>query len=298
MIPTNKQASYKDLQNRLIKLEKLNEHRIEELTVVNKKLEESESLKSHFISNVTNEIINPFTSIIGLSKSIMSVKKEDWKRVITMVAMIHSEAFSLDFQLRNIFVAAKIESGEINPEITQVDIAQLVRGVIDQFSMEARRKNIRIIYKNMLQPNRGKKTFICTDAEKLKTILSNLLSNAVKFSKDSSDVEITSEAKDESVKFTVQDYGSGISEANQKIIFDRFKRVDSGISSINRGHGLGLSVIKSLLDILDGIILFDSRLNHGSCFAITIPIADSDTRDTAVSDQAFLFDELDQGELF
>ena len=80
----------------------------DELKTVNKKLEESESLKSHFISNITNEIINPFTSILALSRSILQVKKENWKRVISMVAMIHSEAFNLDFQLRNIFLAAKI----------------------------------------------------------------------------------------------------------------------------------------------------------------------------------------------
>ena len=84
----NRKECCKDLQDRLSKLEKYNEQQIVELNLANKKLEEAESMKSHFISNVTNEIINPFTSIIGLSKSIMSVKKEDWKRVITMVAMI------------------------------------------------------------------------------------------------------------------------------------------------------------------------------------------------------------------
>lgn len=87
----------------------------EELKQVNKKLEESEALKSHFISNITNEIINPFTSILGLSKTILAVKKEDWKKVISMVSLIHTEAFNLDFQLKNIFVAAKIEAGEIFP---------------------------------------------------------------------------------------------------------------------------------------------------------------------------------------
>ena len=90
----------------LEELKELNEKLLE----VNKKLEESEALKSHFISNITNEIINPFTSILGLSRSILAVKKENWKKVISMVALIHSEAFNLDFQLRNIFLAAKIEA--------------------------------------------------------------------------------------------------------------------------------------------------------------------------------------------
>ena len=120
----------------------------------------------------------------------------------------------------------------------------------------------------------------------------------MKFSYDSGDVVLTSETWDSGIKFTVEDYGRGISEANQKIIFDRFKRVDSGISSINRGHGLGLSIIKSLLDILAGNILIDSQLNQGALFAITIPGVDLDTAKAAVGDRAFLFDEMDQGELF
>ena len=87
-----------------------------ELQIVNKKLEESESLKSHFISNITNEIINPFTSILGLAKHILSVKKEDWKTVISMVALIHSEAFNLDFQLRNISLQRKLKLEKYVPK--------------------------------------------------------------------------------------------------------------------------------------------------------------------------------------
>ena len=79
----------------------------EELKIVNKKLEESEALKSHFISNITNEIINPFTSILGLSRNILAVKKENWKKVISMVALIHSEAFNLDFQITKYISCSK-----------------------------------------------------------------------------------------------------------------------------------------------------------------------------------------------
>ncbi len=122
----------------LEELKELNEKLIE----VNKKLEESEALKSHFISNITNEIVNPFASILGLSKSILSVKKEDWKKVFSMVAMIQTEAFSLDFQLKNVFAAAKIEAGEVYPEIGNVDIQNLVKSVTDSFRIEAQKKKV------------------------------------------------------------------------------------------------------------------------------------------------------------
>ena len=98
----------------------------EALIKLNQKPVNSEQLKSHFISNISNEIPDPFTSILGLSESILEVKRENWKKVIALVAMIHTEAFNLDFQLTNIFAAARIEAGEISPEIPDIDIKGLV----------------------------------------------------------------------------------------------------------------------------------------------------------------------------
>ena len=69
----------------------------------------------------------------------------------------------------------------------------------------------------------------------------------------------------------VKDYGTGISESNQQIIFDRFKRLDTGINSLNRGHGLGLSINKALIDMLNGTIDIKSKIAEGASFIVTIP---------------------------
>ena len=82
-----------------------------------------------------------------------------------MVAMIHSEAFNLDLQLRNIFMAAKIEAGDIYPEINHVDVTQLVEEVIDAFNFAARKKNIEIIHQDNLPANKGNVFCFQTDAE-------------------------------------------------------------------------------------------------------------------------------------
>lgn len=263
-----------------------------ELKETNKRLEESEAFKSHFISNITNEIINPFTSIMGLSRSILSVKKEDWKRVISMVAMIHSEAFNLDFQFRNIFVAAKIEAGELNPEIINVDIIGLIKSTIDNFKIEAKKKRIKILFNFKTENNNSKKAIFKTDPEKVKVILSNLISNAIKFSFVCTNIEINANLVNKILTIEVRDYGIGISDTNQNIIFDRFKRLDSGINSINRGHGLGLSINKSLLDLLDGKIHIQSELNNGTIFKISIPEYEMDS--TSISEagnETFFNDE-------
>ena len=245
----------------------------EKLKNVNKKLEESEALKSHFISNITNEIVNPFASILGLSTSILNIKKENWKKVYEMVSMIHSEAFSLDFQLKNVFAAAKIEAGEVYPEIGKVDIQNLVKSVTESFSFEAQKK--RVSFDLVLDLPKGKEIlfYFKTDPEKLKLILSNLITNAIKFSFDDGKITIKIGYEMQELFISIHNMGVDIPDDYQQLIFDRFERVDSSITSINRGHGLGLSIIKSLLGLLGGDVNFQSDKEKGTTFIVNIPEA-------------------------
>lgn len=287
----------KELRLRLEERKKLDDE-LKELSKdfqgVTKKLKESEALKSHFISNISNEIVNPFTSILGLSKAILSVEKNDWKKVVSMVALIHSEAFNLDFQLRNIFVAAKVEAGEIAPNITKVNIRSLVQTVIDAFNIVSRKMGIDIETQFNIEHGFGKNFYFKTDSEKLKLILSNLINNALKYSYKDSKVIIKVWVDDDILNASVQDFGTGISEKNQKIIFERFKRLDSGINSINRGHGLGLSITKALLDVLEGNIEIQSQKGEGSTFTISLPEAKNIIEGFSGEGNDIFFDEGDE----
>jgi len=278
-----------DNKRALDELKSLNE----KLNSVNKKLEESEALKSHFISNITNEIVNPFASILGLSKSILSVNKENWKKVFTMVALIHTEAFSLDFQLKNIFAAAKIEAGEVYPEIGKVDIQNLVKSVTDSFRIEAQKKKIVFDLRFEIPTGEENIFYYKTDPEKLKLILSNLISNAVKFSFDEGAITIRIWTENQGLSISVLDQGVEISDEFKKEIFDRFKRADSSITSLNRGHGLGLSIIKALLDLLGGSIDFKSDKDQPTIFTIFLPEAaeDEDSFTSSLNGNEMFFED-------
>ena len=265
----------------------------EELKRVNKKLEDSEALKSHFLSNITNEIINPFSSILGLAKSIMSVDKANWNKVKSMVSLIYYEAFNLDFQLRNIFVAAKIEAGEIYPETINVDIRHLLESVVDNFKYELQKKDLEVEGDFNIEPQTGSIYYYKTDPEKLKLIVSNLLSNAIKYSEEKGVIHLKTWEADNRLHVSVKDYGTGISEENQKIIFDRFKKLDSGIDSLHRGHGLGLSINKALVDLLNGEIDIHTREGEGSEFTISIPQLNSDISGFAFDDNEMFFNKDD-----
>jgi signal transduction histidine kinase len=250
------------------------------------RLNDSEALKSHFISNISNEIMNPFTSVLAISENILGVEKENWKKVIHMVSMIHTEVFNLDFQLKNIFAAAKLEAGEIAPEVTLINIDNLITNIIALFKYEARKKHLQIEY---LSENLNQEAVINfkSDAEKIHLIICNLLSNAVKFSYTEGKILIQTLKDGHNLVISVQDYGQGISKANEQIIFDRFRRVDSGINSINRGHGLGLSIIKAIVDMLNGRLTFKSEFSKGTLFQLHL--TESEDEITGISTDA---DEL------
>ncbi len=286
---------FKDNKESLNQLQKLTR----ELKEVNSKLEESEAMKTHFISNITNEIINPFAAILGLSRNILDVQKEDWDKVISMVHLIHSEAFHLDFQLKNIFSAAKLEAGEWMPEIMNVDMGELIDSLLDSFRYEAEKKQLSLEKEIETPGSTVEGFYFPTDAEKLKTALSNLLSNAVKFSYDKGRVVVKAWKQEAFLYISVTDFGAGVSEKNKKIIFDRFKRLDTGINSINRGHGLGLSVNKAIIDLLDGSIELESSPGQQTTFTIKLPAGQaSDMVDSTASDgNEFLFDS-DSDEVF
>ena len=255
---------FDEKKDSLAKLEKLTK----ELKEVNKKLTESEALKSHFISNITNEIVNPFTSIVVLSKNITLVKEGDWEKVNRMARLIHSEAFNLDFQLKNIFVAAEIEAGELFLDVSNVNIDQLIESVLESFLPEIQKKHLEFEFIKEENAERG--SSFKTDSEKFKIILSNLIDNAVKFSKNGK-IIVKRWYEDDVIHISVEDFGIGISAKNQQVIFDRFKRLDSGINSLNRGHGLGLSINKAILDFLDGDIQIKSENKKGTTFTFSIP---------------------------
>jgi signal transduction histidine kinase len=268
----------------------------EELQLVNKKLSESEALKSHFISNITNEIVNPFSSILGLSKNIIAAKDTDIVKIKSMAELIHSEAFELDFQLRNIFTAARIEAGEVSPDYIKTDINLVISSIIIAYKYKAEQKQLKINFSFEIDKNLTKDHYFRTDPEKLKLIISNLLSNSIKYSNAASRIEVKAWIDHGLLKVMVKDFGIGIDKKNLEIIFDRFQRLDSSINSLNTGHGLGLSVTKSLLELFNGEIEIASKRGVGSIFTITIPEGDeSNTDGYALDGNEFIFGNSEDG---
>lgn len=242
-----------------------------QLQIVNHKLEKSEHVKSQFLSNIKNEVNNPLASILGLSRNIFSFKNLTPEKIASSAELIYMEAFNLDFQMANIFMAAEIEAGEAFPNYMHVDIHQLLQHAIDSFAHLTKKKNISIELKN--QTDLEELIFV-TDSEKLQRIVQNLLSNAIEYSRGAEKVLIIISFEDERLKISFEDFGIGISTEQLPTVFDRFKQLETGTTKTHGGHGLGLSIVKALIDILNANIDVQSDLGKGSCFSVYLSKTD------------------------
>ena len=266
-----------------------------QLKDMNHKLEESEQIKSHFLSHIRNEIINPLASIIGISENLSLLKNFNKDKIQNLSRLIYSEAFELDQQLKNIFAAAEIEAGDFNPEFTIIELEKLIDDNIQLYKTHLKEKNIHI---NLEVKDLNKEEELITDITKFSLSFTNILKNAIKYSYPDSNIDIYVEKNDKKFIFSVKDYGIGIDPKNLNIIFDRFKKIDNSINSINKGHGLGLSVSLASINVLNGKITIESEPEKGALFTVSMPIINScnlDNKDAILND--FLFNE-DDTEIF
>ena len=261
------------------------------LLEMNERLERSESLKSNFLSNIRNEINNPLNAIMGLAGQLAIIGARN-EEITSLSSLIGAEANHLDFQLRNIFMAAELEAGEINPRCVKVHIVSAMSALVDSFQHTAAKKNVSLV---LSLTNIQEAQIAVIDFEKFQTVVSNLLSNAIEYSLDGGTVEVSfSVGGDGCLQISVQDHGVGIAPEDQQRIFDRFVQLDTGTTRSHLGHGLGLSITKALVDLMQGSICLNSAPGEGTLFTITIPpcsiLDDEDSFSEAGN--LFLFDDM------
>ena len=257
------------------------------LEEMNAKLQESESVKGNFLSNIRNEINNPLTSIMGLSTQFMGGKC-DPERCENISRMIYLEAFHLDFQLQNIFMAAELEAGEAEPAFSRVDILTIVDRVVDAFDYQIKEKGIDVTV------DMPKDLVFATDARMLKLVLSNLLANASEFCDQEGEISIKAKSGENCLYIELRDNGVGIDPADQQAVFDRFHQLDKGTTKNHRGHGLGLSIVSTLIELLGGELSLESQIGEGCCFRIDLPETSQPVQDSAQAGNLFMFDDAEQ----
>lgn len=248
-------------------LEKRVEERTRDLEIQKDRAEESDRLKTAFLENMSHEIRTPMNGILGFTHLLLKpgLTREEQEQYIQIVSKSGERMLRT---VNNLLDISMIESGVIKPRKTLINLSELLKSCYDFFVAEAEEKGIQLLLDTSTIPDNMD---YLTDRSFLETILSNLIKNSLKYT-EKGFVKLGGSIKDPDLEFYVQDTGIGISHGDQEIIFDRFIKANEDDKQIYEGSGVGLSIAKSFVEMLNGRIWVVSQKEKGSTFYFSLPM--------------------------
>lgn len=231
----------------------------EDLNTMAKELDKSELLKNDFIANISHEIKTPL-AIINNYAQILDDKSLEWKEREKYIKNLQDSCKKLSVLINNILKLNKLENQTLQLEYKKINLSELLVEQIIIFEELINNKNIE------LECEIEEGLFIISESSYLEIIFNNLISNAIKFTKDK--IYVSLSKQENKYTITVKDNGCGMDKEKGKYIFEKFYQIDT--SHKQEGNGLGLALVKKVIDLLGGEISVTSELGKGSTFKITI----------------------------
>lgn len=239
---------------------------------------ELEKLKEEFFANLSHEIRTPITIILGTIQLIeKNLNVEDYNQDKNY-KMLKQNSYRLLKLVNNLLDITKIDSGHFSINVDNYNIVSIVEDSTLSIANYVKANGLNIIF----DTNTEEKIISC-DIDSIERIMLNLLSNAIKFTPKSGTIFVNVVDEEDSVKIIIRDTGIGIKEENFNLVFDRFRQIDKSFTRNHEGSGIGLSIVKSLVEMSGGTISLISEYGKGSEFIITLP-ANSITGREAVNE--------------
>ena len=237
---------------------------IKELNHMTAELAGVETLRTDFISNVSHEIKTPLAVIQNYSTMLQSDALTPEERK-TYATAITEQTKKLSDLITNILKLNRLENQQIYPEKKKYNLTEQLCECLLMFEYAWEKKNLEI------ETDLEEDVFVCEDAELLSLVWNNLFSNAIKFSEDGGEVCVSLKTEENQVAVSVKDTGCGISPEVGAHIFDKFYQGDT--SHATQGNGLGLALVKRVIDITGGEISVQSAQGEGTVFTVRLTIA-------------------------
>ncbi|MFA5478406.1 MAG: ATP-binding protein [Candidatus Muiribacteriota bacterium] len=235
------------------------------------KLKEIDDFKDQVISNVSHELKTPLTSIRAYTETLLEIIASDKKgypeEFKEFLSVINDESERLLNLIVEILDTSKLESGNVSLNLVNLDIGVIINKIITGIDYLIKEKKITVVKKYSDQEN----FVIKADLIKLEQVFYNIISNAIKYNKDGGKIIISLTKQKKSVKIEVEDTGIGIAEKNLEKLFEKFFREQSEHTDKIGGFGLGLNIVKNIIDLHQGFITFKSEKGKGTKVIIKFP---------------------------
>jgi len=224
-----------------------------------------DEVKNRFYSNVTHEFRTPLTLILEPARQLLKELQDNSARQKAIIIENNSQKL---LQLVNqLLDLSKLESGSMKIEWQYGNLLEVIQPIYDAFWMLAQKKGIELTWNH---PHNF--PLISFDKDKIEKILHNLLSNALKFTPKGGEIQLTTTIFQQQLQLIIKDSGIGIEAENLGKIFQRFHQLDNTLIRKSEGTGVGLSLVKELVELLEGKITVESELQKGTTFSLVFPL--------------------------
>ena len=223
---------------------------------------EHEKQNRELISNISHDLKTPITAIKGYVEGIMDGVADTPEKVDKYIKTIYNKANDMDRLINELTIYSGIDSNRIPYHFHRLNVADYFGDCIEEVGLDLESKNIELNYSNLVSPD----TMIIADPEQLKRVINNIIGSSVKYlEKESGTIDIRILDEVDSIRIEIEDNGRGIAAKDLPNIFERFYRTDASRNSSKGGSGIGLSIVKKIVEDHGGYIWATSKEGEGTC---------------------------------
>lgn len=229
--------------------------------------EQNEKKSKELVSNITHDLKTPITSIKGYVEGIMDGVADTPEKMDKYIKTIYNKANDMDRLINELTTYSGIDSNKIPYHFHVINIADYFEDCVEEVGLDLESKNITLNYTNLAPSD----TAIVADPEQLKKVINNIISNSVKYmGHDKGEIDIRILDEGESIRIEIEDDGKGIPAKDIGNIFERFYRTDASRNSMQGGSGIGLSIVKKIIEDHGGYVWATSKEGEGTCMHFVI----------------------------
>jgi len=228
---------------------------------------EHEAKNRELISNISHDLKTPITAVKGYVEGIMDGVADTPEKMDKYIKTIYNKANDMDRLINELTMYSGIDNNRIPYNFRRINVAEYFGDCVEEVGLDLESKNIQLNYEDLVEPS----TQIIADPEQLKRVINNIIGNSVKYldkEKGVIDIRILDEV--DSIRVEIEDNGKGIAAKDLPNIFERFYRTDASRNSAQGGSGIGLSIVKKIIEDHGGYIWATSKEHEGTCMHFVV----------------------------